>query len=175
MTSASLRKADGAKGGPSTHWVAKPRAVLVPGATAFVAADPQSTLTKKLILGIVPVPLPRPRRRRRGDAGDGRRRPRRARGQLRPRARPAARSSRARSAPRVPRRRRCARGVRLRVAAEETKDARLPRAAAARPDLRPAHCDSYCSQVASARAIAASSHKAACKRARSQRLVWHAK
>ena len=50
-----LRKADGAKGGPSTHWVAKLRAVLVPGATAFVAADPQSTLTKKLILASFPA------------------------------------------------------------------------------------------------------------------------
>ena len=50
-----LRKADGAKGGPSSHWVAKLRAVLVPGATAFVAADPQSTLTKKLILASFPA------------------------------------------------------------------------------------------------------------------------
>ena len=49
-----LRKADGAKGAPSSHWVAKLRAVLVPGATAFVAADPQSTLTKKLILASFP-------------------------------------------------------------------------------------------------------------------------
>ena len=49
-----LRKADGAQG-PSTHWVAKLRAVLVPGATAFVAADPQSTLTKKLILASFPA------------------------------------------------------------------------------------------------------------------------
>mgnify|MGYP004203481305 CR=1 FL=1 len=49
-----LRKADGAEG-PSAHWVAKLRAVLVPGATAFVAADPQSTLTKKLILASFPA------------------------------------------------------------------------------------------------------------------------
>ena len=50
-----LRKADGAKGAPSSHWVAKLRAVLVPGTTAFVAADPQSTLTKKLILASFPA------------------------------------------------------------------------------------------------------------------------
>ena len=49
-----LRKADGAEG-PSTHWVAKLRAVLVPGATAFVAADPQSTHTKRLILQEFPA------------------------------------------------------------------------------------------------------------------------
>ena len=50
-----LRKADGAKGAPSSHWVAKLRTVLVPGTTAFVAADPQSTLTKKLILASFPA------------------------------------------------------------------------------------------------------------------------
>lgn len=46
-----LRKADVDKGrAPSTHWVAKLRASLAPGATAFVAADPQSARTKALVL-----------------------------------------------------------------------------------------------------------------------------
>ena len=118
--------------------------------------------------GIVPRrPLPRPRRRRRGDAVDGRRRPRRARGQLRPLGLRRYHPARDRRLD-VSRRSRRARCVRLRVGAE--RDARLPRAAAARPDLRPRALRLvYCSHVCQRPGHHWSSHKAACKRTRSQR------
>ena len=123
---------------------------------------------KKADPSIVPRrPLPRPRRRRRGDAVDGRRRPRRARGQLRPLGLRRYHPARDRRLD-VSRRSRRARCVRLRVAAE--RDARLPRAAAARPDLGPRALRLvYCSHVCQRPGHRWSSHKAACKRTRPQR------